>query len=170
MIRVLIVDDHPFVRSALGELLSATEGFRVVAECADGSEVAEAAARTHPDVVLMDLLMPRMSGLEAARALRASQPDVRVIVLTGSLSAVAAREALALGIEGFLLKGDDAEGSLTCQIRRVATGGTAWCAAAAAEQERRPPGTGDDEIGRPEPRRAAPGCRDRPPGREWRRG
>src|SRR3954454_18856206 len=134
MIKVLIADDHPFLRSALGDLLASTEDIRVVAECADGAEEAEAAARTHPDVVLMDLIMPRMSGLEAARALRAAQPDVRVIVLTGSLSAAAAREALALGAAGFLLKADDAGDVLPRQIRTVAAGGTAWNPAAAAQQ------------------------------------
>jgi DNA-binding NarL/FixJ family response regulator len=137
MIKVLIADDHPFVRSALADLLNGTEDIRVVAECADGSEVAGAAARTHPDVVLMDLVMPRMSGLDATRALRENQPDVRVIVLTGSLSAAAARQALALGVAGFLLKADDAADSLPVQIRTVAGGGTAWHPAAAAEH--RPP-------------------------------
>jgi len=131
MIKVLIADDHPFLRSALGDLLASTEDIRVVAECADGAEVAEAAARTHPDVVLMDLIMPRMSGLEATRALRAAQPDVRVIVLTGSLSAAAAREALSLDVAGFVLKADDAGDMLPVQIRAVASGGTAWSPIAA---------------------------------------
>jgi DNA-binding NarL/FixJ family response regulator len=133
MIRVLIADDHPFLRSALGDLLAGTDDIRVVAECADGSEVVEAAARTGPDVVLMDLLMPGTSGLEATRALRATLPGVRVIVLTGSLSAAAAREALGLGVAGFLLKAHDEGDALPRQIRAVAAGGTAWSPAAAAE-------------------------------------
>ena len=61
VIRVLIADDHPLIRTAVGELLTGAGGFRVVGECADGAEVAEAAVRTEPDVVLMDLQMPRMS-------------------------------------------------------------------------------------------------------------
>jgi DNA-binding NarL/FixJ family response regulator len=133
MIKVLIADDHPLIRRALLDLLAKSGGFCVVAECADGSEVAEAAARTKPDVVLMDLHMPRMSGLEATRALRAAQPDVAVIVLTGSWSADAAREAMALGVAGFLLKGDCGD-ALPDHIRAVATGGTAWNPAAAAAQ------------------------------------
>src|SRR3954465_6807256 len=133
MIKVLIADDHPFVRGALADLLNGTDDIRVVAECADGSEVAEAAARTHPDVVLMDLQMPWMSGLEATQALRDTEPDARVILLTGSLSAAAAREALALGVVGFLLKADDAGDALPVQIRAVAAGGTAWNPAVAVE-------------------------------------
>jgi DNA-binding NarL/FixJ family response regulator len=134
MIKVLIADDHPFIRMALVDVLAAADDICVVAECGNGSEVAEAAARTDPDVVLMDLLMPRMSGLEAIRALRATQPDVRVIVLTGSLTAAAVREAQALGVAGFLLKGDDDGDALAEQIRAVAAGETAWDPAVAAAQ------------------------------------
>jgi DNA-binding NarL/FixJ family response regulator len=122
VIRVLIVDDHPLIREAVADLLTGTGDIRVVGECADGSEVAEAAARTEPDVVLMDLQMPRMSGLEAARALRADRPEVRVVLLTGSLSAAAAREALALGVAAVALKGEDAD-VLPGLIRSAATGG-----------------------------------------------
>jgi DNA-binding NarL/FixJ family response regulator len=125
VIKVLIADDHPFVRRSLTDLLAAEADICVVAECADGSEVAAAAARTRPDVVLMDLLMPRMSGLAAAKALRAAQPGVRVIVLTGSLKPSAAREARELGLAGFLLKGDDVH-SLADSIRAVAAGGSVW--------------------------------------------
>jgi DNA-binding NarL/FixJ family response regulator len=132
MIKVLVADDHPFIRDALADLLAGTDDIRVVAACADGSEVAEAAFRTHPDVVLMDLQMPQMSGLEATAVLRATQPEVRVIVLTGSLSAAAAREALSLGVAGFLLKADDAVEQLLVQIRAVAAGETAWAPGVAA--------------------------------------
>jgi DNA-binding NarL/FixJ family response regulator len=131
VIRVLIADDHPLIRDAIVELLSGTDDITVVAQCADGAEVAGAAARTEPDVVLMDLQMPRMSGLQATRALRAAQPDVRVIILTGSWSATAAREARALQVAGFLLKGDGAD-VLPELIRTVAAGGTAWGGAAVA--------------------------------------
>ena len=126
MIRVLIADDHAFVRSGISDLLAATHDIQVVAECPDGCDVAEAAARKFPDVVLMDLGMPVMDGLEATRRLRAAQPDIRVIVLTGSLSVATVREAHALGVCGFLLKGDDAGDALPGHIRAVAGGGTAW--------------------------------------------
>jgi DNA-binding NarL/FixJ family response regulator len=134
VIKVLIADDHPFIRSALGDLLAATDDIRVVGECPDGCDVVEAAAETNPDVVLMDLVMPVMSGLEATRALREAQPHVRVIVLTGSLSTAAVREAQSLGVAGFLLKTYDGGDALPDHIRAVAAGGTAWNPAAAAEQ------------------------------------
>ena len=126
MIKVLIADDHPFIRSALGDLLAATDDIRVVAECPDGCDVVETAAKTEPDVVLMDLAMPVMSGLEATRALGEAQPGVRVIVLTGALNAADARTARALGVCGLLLKTDDAGEQLPGHIRAVASGGTAW--------------------------------------------
>src|SRR5215211_5546547 len=107
VITVLIADDHPLVRGVLVDVLTGTDDMSVVAECADGSEVAEAAARTSPDVVLMDLQMPRMSGLDAIRALAAADARARVVVLTGSLTPASAQEARALGVAGFLLKGDD---------------------------------------------------------------
>ena len=130
MIRVLIADDHDFVRSAVADLLAATDDILVVAECPDGCDVVEAAARTAPDVVLMDLAMPVMGGLEATAALRAAQPDIRVIVLTGSVSGAAARRARTLGVCGFLLK-SDAPDTLPGHIRAVAAGGTAWNSVAA---------------------------------------
>src|SRR3954453_5142090 len=105
MITVLVADDHAFVRRELVDLLAGTEDIRVVAECVDGSEVTRAVARTRPDVVLMDLQMPRMSGLEATRALRTAYPHTRVIVLTGSLSADAARGARGLGAAGVPAQG-----------------------------------------------------------------
>jgi len=125
MIRVLIADDHAFVRSAIRTLLATTDDIQVVAECRDGCDVVEAAARSRPDVALMDLAMPVMDGLAATRALRAAEPDVRVIVLTGSLTAPAARTAHTLGVRGFLVKDGDGD-SLPEHIRAVAGGGTAW--------------------------------------------
>jgi DNA-binding NarL/FixJ family response regulator len=81
-LRVLVVDDHPMVRTALAETLSDEAGVTVVGECEDGSLVVEAVARLRPDVVLMDFSMPGMNGLAATEALRAADLQSRVVVLT----------------------------------------------------------------------------------------
>ena len=130
MITVLIADDHPFVRAALVALFAATDDIEVVAECSDGSEVLAAAQRTRPQVVLLDLVMPGATGLEAARELQEAGLPCRVVMLTGSYGAASVREARAQGVVGYLLKGDD-PGALPDHVRTVAAGGTAWSEAAA---------------------------------------
>ncbi len=121
MIRVLLADDNAFVRRALVDLFTTREDIRVVAACADGDEVAPAAEETRPDVALLDLAMPKVSGLEAARKLLAVQPDVRVVFLTATASAAALREAREIGAVGYLLKDLDPD-ELCRQLRRVAAG------------------------------------------------
>ena len=130
MISVLLADDHALVRDALNALLAAAGDITVVAECADGSEVLAAAVRTQPEVVVMDLVMPYRSGLEATRDLLDAGVPSRVILLTGSFSVASVREARALGAAGYLLKGDD-PAELPRRIRDVASGGSAWSPLAA---------------------------------------
>jgi DNA-binding NarL/FixJ family response regulator len=130
-INVLLADDHPAIRLGLQELLASTQDIRVVATCADGDEVVAAAARSAPDVVLMDLNMPTVSGLTAARELLAAQPQVRIVFLSGNVAARSADAAMAVGVAGFLLKEDDPF-DLPERIRAVAAGGTTWSTAAAA--------------------------------------
>ncbi|WP_409331018.1 response regulator [Trujillonella humicola] len=148
-IRVLVVDDHPLIRRALVELFGDSPGIEVVGECADGCEVLEAAERTRPDVVLMDVKMPVMDGLEATCALLAAHPEMRVVILTGALTPATACEAQALGAAGYLLK-EENPGELPDRVREVAAGGTAWSPAAAAalgEQWRSAPGgTGSPHL------------------------
>ncbi|HTO21413.1 MAG TPA: response regulator transcription factor, partial [Spirochaetia bacterium] len=81
-VRVLIVDDHAVVREGLRTYLGALAGFEVVGEAANGAEALQAAKKLKPQVVLMDLVMPVMDGIEATRALRETLPDLKVIVLT----------------------------------------------------------------------------------------
>ncbi len=119
-IRVLLVDDHPLVRTALAERLSTEDDLTVVGECADGSEVVEAAARLHPDVVCMDLSMPTMDGFTATEAVRAAQLDVRVVVLTGSPTTPV--EAAAAGADALVPKSAKPDALLHC-VRTVAAGG-----------------------------------------------
>jgi DNA-binding NarL/FixJ family response regulator len=125
MIRVVVVDDHPLVRDALTDVLEAAGGISVVGQCTDGSEVAAAVARVRPDVLIMDLHMPKVDGLTAARGVRATHPEVRILFLTGGFSPASANDAQALGASGYLLKDDD-PALLPVHVRAVAAGGTAW--------------------------------------------
>jgi DNA-binding NarL/FixJ family response regulator len=131
LIRVLVVDDHSFIRETVTEVLSQTEGITVVGQCVDGTEVLEAALRTCPDVVLMDVAMPRMDGLTAARQLLAARPCTRVVMLSAQLDSETVRAAHALGATGFLVKGESPE-ELPQAVQRAAAGFPVWSPAAAA--------------------------------------
>ena len=124
MIRVLLVDDQDLVRIGLRTLLETEDGFEVVGEAADGLAAVEEAARARPDVVLMDIRMPGIDGLEATRRIVA-RPDlasVRVIVLTTFERDEYVFEALRAGASGFLLK-DTPPPRLLEAIRTVVDGG-----------------------------------------------
>ena len=103
-IRVLVVDDHPVVRGGLVAWLAAQEDLDVVGEAADGLEALAQVAATRPDVVLMDLRMPRMDGVTAIERLAASHPAVRVLVLTTYDTDADIVRAVAAGATGYLLK------------------------------------------------------------------
>jgi NarL family two-component system response regulator LiaR len=103
-IRVLVVDDHAVVREGLRTFLELQEGIEVVGEAADGAAALAAAEELRPDVILMDLVMPRLDGLDAMRALRESLPGSRVIVLTSFLDEDKVMPALRAGAAGYLLK------------------------------------------------------------------
>jgi two-component system, NarL family, response regulator LiaR len=101
---VLVVDDHEVVREGLRTFLGLQDGIDVVGEAADGAAALVAAEELRPDVILMDLVMPRLDGLEAMRALRESLPGARVIVLTSFLDEDRLMPALRAGAAGYLLK------------------------------------------------------------------
>jgi two-component system, NarL family, response regulator LiaR len=103
-IRVLVVDDHAVVREGLRAFLELQERIEVVGEAADGDEAIAAAERLRPDVVLMDLVMPRLDGVAAMRALRERVPSARMIVLTSFLDDDKLLPALRAGAAGYLLK------------------------------------------------------------------
>ncbi len=103
-IRVLLVDDHAVVREGLRTFLSLQEDLEVVGEAADGEEGVRAAERLRPDVVLMDLVMPRLDGVGAMRELRRRLPAARVIVLTSFADDARLLPAIRAGAAGYLLK------------------------------------------------------------------
>ena len=104
MIRVLIADDHAVVRQGLRTFLALQAEIEVVGEAADGEEAAAAAERLQPDVALMDLVMPRLGGIEAIRRIRELSPSTRVIVLTSFVDEDRMIPAVRAGAAGYLLK------------------------------------------------------------------
>jgi len=122
MIRVLVVDDHAIVRNGLERLLEAEEGLEYVGSAADGARAVAEVARTHPDVVLMDLSMPELDGVEATRQIVSQHPDVHVVVLTSYGERTRILQAMEAGADGYLLKHADPDEILRA-IRAAAAGG-----------------------------------------------
>ncbi len=103
-VRVLLVDDHTVVRRGLRMVFELEDDLEVVGEAADGREALERVAELRPDVVVMDLLMPVMNGVEATRAIRSTYPDVEVVALTSVLEDRMVVDAVEAGAAGYLLK------------------------------------------------------------------
>lgn len=104
--RILVADDHEVVRHGVRSLLVAHPGWEVVAEASDGRDAVEKAAQLRPDVVILDIGMPNLNGLEATRQILRSHPGARVLILTMHESEQVVREVLEAGARGFLLKSD----------------------------------------------------------------
>ena len=121
-IRIVIADDHPIVLSGLEQLFRSEHDIEVVATCTDGTEVMKAVGGLKPDVLLLDLHMPRKSGLEVLRELNDDASAVRVVLLTGQLSEDEVIEALRLNVRGVLLK-EMAPRLLVECVRKVHAGG-----------------------------------------------
>jgi DNA-binding NarL/FixJ family response regulator len=119
--RVMVVDDHPVFRAGLCAIIDATPDLTVVAEAATGLEAVELAASTRPDVVLMDLNMPDLGGVEATRRILADTPTTRVLVLSMIDRDAALAASLRAGARGYLLKGSDRTEVINA-IRAVASG------------------------------------------------
>lgn len=123
VVRVMLVDDHPIVREGLRQLLSAQSDMRVIAEAADGASACQIAKQLQPDVVVMDLSMPNMTGTEATARLRRDSPATRVLALTVHEERLYLTQLLRAGASGYVLK-RSAPADLVRAVRIVAGGGT----------------------------------------------
>ncbi|MFC0682814.1 response regulator [Lysobacter korlensis] len=123
-VRLVVADDHPIVRAGIVGLLEAADGVEVVAQAGDGAEAVAAAVEHRPDLVLLDLQMPRMDGVEATRRILEAAPGVRVLVLTTYESDESILGAIEAGASGYLLKAAPEE-EILAGIRSVAAGGVA---------------------------------------------
>jgi two-component system, NarL family, response regulator LiaR len=129
-IRVLLADDHSVVRKGLRGFLELDESFEIVGEATNGEEAVKLAAEHRPDVVLMDILMPKMDGIAATEVIRRDLPDTEVIALTSVLEDAAVVGAVRAGAIGYLLK--DVEGDDLCRAIKAAAAGQVQLSAQAA--------------------------------------
>ncbi len=120
-IRVLVVDDHPVVRRGIKSLLAEEEGIDVVGEAVNGREAVEQVETLNPDVILMDLVMPEMSGIEAIQRITAAHPQARILVMTSFAADDKVFPSIKAGALGYLLKDSDPE-DLGRVIRQVYRG------------------------------------------------
>ena len=120
-IRVLVADDHSVVRRGLRGFLELNDDFELVGEASNGEEAVQMAQQLKPDVVLMDILMPRMDGIQATAAIRKSLPDTEVIALTSVLEDASVVGAVRAGAIGYLLK--DTEDDELCRAIKAAAAG-----------------------------------------------
>lgn len=148
-IRVLVADDHRIVREGIVRIVNDSPDCDVVGEAADGVEAVELATRLEPDIVVIDLTMPRLSGLDAVRRIRAQLPKVRVLVLTVHEDEEYIVPIIRAGAAGYLVK-DSASNELTDAIAAIAAGGVSFGPQATrilAEQYQRPPDLSSDPYG-----------------------
>ena len=120
-IRVMVVDDHPIMRQGLRSILEDSETLKVVAQAADGVEAVNKAEEFHPDVIIMDVIMPKKDGMEACRNILAQLPDTKVLMLTVSTEEETVTKAIAAGATGFIHKHSTSD-ELVDTIRKVVEG------------------------------------------------
>src|SRR5579875_1646013 len=123
-IRIVVADDHPVIRIGVRNMLQAEPGLEVVGECNDGDEAITQTLELLPDILLLDVYMPRLPGIEAMRAIMNGSPSVKIILLTSTISTQQIIEALQIGARGIVIK-DALTDHLTTAIRAVA-GGDYW--------------------------------------------
>ena len=149
--KVLVVDDHVMFRQAIAVCLERDPEIRVIGEAGDGVEAVAEAARLKPDVILMDLVMPKMDGFEATRQIRKQTPESKILVLSMYSDRETIRKTMRLGVSGYVVK-EDPESVLKEAIRRVAEGGRYLCEAVEKvvfeimEEDSAPPPEPDRDI------------------------
>jgi DNA-binding NarL/FixJ family response regulator len=122
-IRILLADDHKVMRRGLRLLLESQPGFSVVAEASDGREAVEHAESSQPDVAVLDIAMPNLSGIEAAQRISSASPQIAIVILSMHSDEGYVLRALKSGVKGYVLK-DSAEGDLIEAIKAVHEGKT----------------------------------------------
>lgn len=150
LLRVLIADDHVLVRESLVSLLQSDGDVQVVAQASDGVETVEKAIATRPDVVVTDISMPRLGGIEVVRRLHEALPETRVLVLTMHQEDEYVLQAVRAGASGYLVK-DSASAELVAAVRSLHAGRGYFgpqASRALAEQLQHPDRTVDDPYGR----------------------
>ncbi|MFC6646724.1 response regulator [Granulicella cerasi] len=120
-VRIVVADDHPVVRFGVKNMLMSEEGFQVVGEASDGEEAITETIEHEPDILLLDMQMPKLPGLEAMRAIMSRSPRVKIILLTSTITTQQIIEALQIGARGIVLK-DTVAGDLGESIRAVLSG------------------------------------------------
>jgi len=156
VLRILIADDHEVARKGIRSLLESHPDWEVCAEASDGREAVEYASRLKPDVLLLDIGMPNLNGLDASRQILATNPEARILILTVHDSEQMVREVLALGASGFLLESDAGRSAAPANILHFKCGADDTRGLSASRRERRrfpttcfdPAGTGSDSARR----------------------
>jgi DNA-binding NarL/FixJ family response regulator len=120
-IRIVLADDHPVVRIGVCNMLTEKDGFEVIGEASDGDEAITLTLEMEPDILLLDVQMPRLPGIEAMRAIMNGTPTVKILLLTATISSQQIIEALQIGARGIVLK-DALAGHLQTAIRTVISG------------------------------------------------
>lgn len=123
MIGAVIADDHPIVREGLRRLLEAEDDIEVYSEASDGREVLEEVAKYDPQVVILDISMPNLGGLETLQQLRSTHPNVKVILLSVHAEPPFIQSAVSLGVDGYVLK-NGRVGEVVAAVRAVTKGGS----------------------------------------------
>jgi DNA-binding NarL/FixJ family response regulator len=121
--QIVLADDHPLVREAIKKSIAGIDNFQVVGEAGDGIELLELLEKSVPDLILLDISMPRFNGLEAAEEIKKSYPTVKILILTMVKSCEFLYRALEIGIDGYILK-ENAFSDLISAIRTVQQGQT----------------------------------------------